>query len=86
MEKDLEKIFVTRIRRLGGWAIKMPAVFVTGLPDRLCLLPEGRCFFVELKQEGQKPKKIQKYVHEKLRKLGFEVKIIDKISQIVELC
>ena len=38
--------------------------------------------FVELKTTGQKPKRIQVYMHKKLRALGFRVEIIDTIKGV----
>lgn len=84
MESYLESKFSQAVRQAGGWAIKMPTPFITGLPDRLCLMPGGVCFFVELKAAGKKPKKIQAYVHGRLRNLGFQVFIIDNSNQIQE--
>jgi hypothetical protein len=42
-------------------------------------------FFVELKTTGKKPRKIQLYMHEALRNLGFEVYVIDKIEEARKL-
>ncbi len=87
-EKLLERKLSEKVKGLGGWAIKINTLQVTGLPDRLCLLPGGRVFFAEIKTTGERPRKIQKYVHEKLRKLGLKVYVIDdskQINQIIEI-
>lgn len=84
-EKNIEKSLWKEVKSLGGWAIKLSASHITGLPDRLCLLPGGLIFFVEVKTTKKKPRKIQLIVHEKLRNLGFEVFIIDRIAQIKPL-
>ncbi len=86
-EKLIEKKLSAEIKRLGGLSIKMIATYFSGLPDRLCLLPGGRCFFIELKTTGEKPTPIQLLVHRKLAALGFPVLIIDsseKIKQFID--
>lgn len=40
----------------------------------------GYVGFAEIKTTGKKPTKIQLYVHDKLRSLGFEVFVIDGIE------
>lgn len=84
-EKLLERKLSRGLKRQGGWALKMLSAHVTGLPDRLCLLPGGRIFFAEVKTTGEKPRKIQRVMHRRLRKLGFRVEIIDRSSQIEQL-
>jgi len=76
-EKLIERKLASEVRKLGGWSIKLLPFLIEGLPDRLVLLPGGRLFFVEVKTTGQKPTPIQLYIHEKIRKLGFLVHVID---------
>jgi len=84
-EKKLERKLVTEIKSRGGWAIKLSSQHIFGLPDRLCLLPGGGAFFVEVKTTKKKPTKIQKVVHNKLRGMGFMVYVIDSSEQIKDL-
>ena len=58
-EKRLEANLRDRLRALGGLALKLPAIHHAGLPDRLCLLPDGVAFFVEVKSTGEKPRPLQ---------------------------
>jgi hypothetical protein len=81
-EKLLERKLSRKIKSLGGLSIKLLATHLTGLPDRLCLLPRGLLFFVEVKTTGKKPTKIQIAVHNKLRKLGFDVYVIDNSEDL----
>ena len=53
-----------------------------GLPDRMCLFPGHKIVFVELKTTGRKPKRIQAYMHNKLRALGFRVEVIDSVEGV----
>lgn len=81
-EKVLERKLCTEVKKLGGLAIKLLSSQMTGLPDRLCLLPGGRVYFVELKSTGEKPTKIQEVIHKRLESLGFEVFVIDSTEGI----
>jgi len=84
-EKLIEKTLNAEVKSLGGWSLKMVCQFVTGLPDRLVLLPSGVIFFAEIKTTGKKPTAIQKLVHEKLRRLGFTVHVIDSLKQLNQI-
>lgn len=86
-EKVLEAKIRDLVKKAGGWSIKLPAIHVAGLPDRLFLLPGGRLFFAEMKTTGQKPTPVQKIVHARLQRLGFPVEVLDtteKIKQTIE--
>lgn len=84
-EKLLERKLSVAVQKLGGISIKLVATYLVGLPDRLCLLPEGRMFFAEIKTTGEKPRKIQTIVHNKLRALGFLVVVIDSTEALNQL-
>jgi len=76
-EKVLEKYLVSEVKSLGGWAVKLLSGLVTGLPDRLILLPGGVVAFVEVKTTGKKATPKQLAVHKALMKLGFRVEVLD---------
>lgn len=80
-EKALEKTFSAYLNQTKNvWVIKLLSTFVKGLPDRLILCRGGYVGFAEIKTTGKKPTKIQSYIHDKLRSLGFEVFVIDDIE------
>lgn len=81
-EKLIERKLVEHVKTNGGLCIKLLCDQFIGLPDRLCLLPNQKAVFVEVKTTGQKPRKIQALVHNKLRALGFRVEVIDSVEQI----
>jgi len=81
-EKVLERNLCARVKELDGWAIKLLATHVTGIPDRLCLLPGGRAYFVEVKTTGKKPTLIQLLIHRRLEALGFPVTVIDSTETL----
>lgn len=80
-EKDLERTFSEHLNRTKKvWVIKLLSTFIKGLPDRMILCQGGYVGFAEIKTTGKKPTKIQTYIHEKLRALGFTVFVIDDLE------
>lgn len=84
-EKLVERTLVELIKQEKGLCIKLSSQHFIGLPDRLCLLPNRQIVFVELKTTKQKPRKIQVYVHKKIRELGFRVEVIDTVQGVKDL-
>jgi hypothetical protein len=84
-EKVLEKKIITATQNAGGMSIKLLSNYIGGLPDRLCLLPGGQLLFVEVKTTGEKPRPIQVLMHMTLRRLGFQVEVIDSSVRIKEV-
>ncbi len=84
-EKTLEARLVREIEARGGMALKYTSQFHRGIPDRICLLPGGVTFFVELKSTGKKPTKLQDHAMEKLEKLGFVTRIVDSTESLDRL-
>lgn len=81
-EKLIERKLVEKCKENGILCIKLLTYQFTGLPDRMCLLPGGKVVFVELKTTGEKPRKIQINIHNKLRKLGFRVEVLDSTESV----
>lgn len=79
-EKYIERRLVQAAKSNGGLCIKLQADFFRGLPDRLCLANGGKVAFVEVKSKGCKPRDDQQIVHEKLRSMGFDVRVIDSVE------
>ena len=50
-EKEIEKILVNEVKRLGGRAYKWTSPGNDGVPDRIVILPDTRVIFVELKTD-----------------------------------
>lgn len=81
-EKTIEQKFVKAVKAMGGIAPKFISPGFDGMPDRLVLLPTGIIAFVEVKRYGEKPRPLQEARHELLRRLGFDVYILDDGEQI----
>lgn len=75
-EKWIEKTLTKNVEKAGGMCIKLLPLLLSGLPDRMILLPGGRIHFVETKSRGDGPSKIQKVIHARFLKLGFHVHLV----------
>lgn len=81
-EKDIEQKLVSAVKMMGGICPKFTSPGFDGMPDRLVLLPKRKFGFVEVKAPGEKPRPLQIARHKLLRKLGFQVYVLDDIEQI----
>lgn len=81
-ESNLERKFTQKVRENGGYALKFASPSFNGMPDRIVLFPKGKVAFVEVKAPGEKPRPLQKARHHFLKKLGFDVYILDAEPQI----
>ena len=84
-EKFIERYLCREVENRGGLALKYSYQGAMGYPDRLCVIPGGRVFWVEVKSKGRKPDILQRIRIAALRTLGQQVHVIDSISQIDEL-
>lgn len=82
-EQTIEKRLKKEIELIGGKALKFISPGVSGVPDRIVLLPHGRIYFIELKAPGQKPRAIQCQRIKELKKLGFDVRVLDSIEGVI---
>lgn len=76
-ESVIEKNLVRQVEILGGITYKLSPIGRANKPDRLVMLPGGKVIFVECKRPGEKPRAGQVREHERLRKLGFRVEVLD---------
>lgn len=82
LESKLEQKLIAHIKKLGGIAYKFTSPNRRGVPDRLCVMPNGRVLFVELKAPGKAPTPLQQHEHCLLRALGHTVLLIDSLEAI----
>ncbi len=85
LEKEIEMQLVRAVKMKGGRALKFTSPGFDGMPDRLVLLPGGRCGFVEVKAPGKKMRALQRVRHEMLKALGFKAYVLDSREQIEEI-
>lgn len=84
-EKKIEQKLVTAVKKHGGICPKFVSPGFDGMPDRLLLLPHGRFAFVEVKAPNQKPRPLQLSRHRLLRRLGFQVYVLDALEDIYKI-
>lgn len=82
LEKTIEHKLAVTVKKHGGIAVKFVSTNYDGMPDRLVLLPDGLCAFVEVKAPNKKPRPLQKVRHKTLKRLGFKVYVLDDAEQI----
>jgi hypothetical protein len=78
LEKDLERECVKLARAFGCRLHKWLAPGITGLPDRILLIPGGRLHFIEFKRPDGKGilSEQQKTRIQELRSMGFSVDVV----------
>ena len=81
-EKEIEHHLVMETRRAGGMALKFVSPSFSGMPDRVVLLGDGKMGFVEVKAPGQKPRPLQLRRHAMLRRLGYQIFVLDAMEDI----
>ena len=81
-ENKIEAKLKQMVEKQGGIAPKFVSPGLSGMPDRLVLLPGGHIAFVEVKAPGKVPRPLQEARHRMLRKLGFKVYVLDDAGQI----
>ena len=83
-ESQIERHLVKRVKELGGEVRKVQWIGRRGAPDRLAMQP-GRTLWVELKAPGEKAKPHQVREHERMRKMGQRVEIVDSCERVDEV-
>lgn len=77
-EKQVENYLIEAWENAtGGMCVKFPPLFYAGFPDRICLARPALIVFVETKAPGEKPRKLQEKIHNRLRGFGFRVEVLD---------
>lgn len=81
LEADVEKYLVQRVKALGGEIRKVKWISRAHAPDRRVML-RGRCAWVELKAPGEKVRPGQLREHERMRRHGEHVVVIDSLDGV----
>lgn len=82
LEKEIESLLRSKAKQMGGMALKFVSPGMSGVPDRIVLLPGGHIAFVELKAPGKHMRSLQLRRKRQLESLGFSVYCIDRPEQI----
>lgn len=79
-EYAVEKHLISVTRACGGMCIKFTSPGMSGVPDRIVILPGGKIGFAEMKAPGKKPRRLQRNVLRRLYQLGCRVCVIDNLE------
>lgn len=83
-ESELERIFVREVQKAGGRAYKFVSPGNDGVPDRIIIFPGGAVYFVELKADRGRLRKLQKRQIEALQSLGQWAGVVRGIGGVIE--
>lgn len=96
-ERDVVKYLSKRVKQMGGEARKVRWEGRNSAPDWLVMLPAiqhpgvidldapGRTIWIELKAPGKKPTAAQAREHERMRKMGQRVEVVDSFERVDEV-
>ena len=84
-EKALEKNLYLAVKRLGGRCIKLNPLWNIGIPDRMILMPNGKIYFMELKDKSR-ISPAQKIWIFWLKTAGFDARVLKgkEIQEFIE--
>jgi hypothetical protein len=83
-ESVIEAYLAKRVKEAGGEIRKAEWIGRRGAPDRRVMLPGRMPVWVELKAPGEKPTAQQIREHNRMRRLGELVEVIDSIEGVEE--
>ena len=81
-EKEVEAALVKAAKKRNGVALKVVSPGLSGVSDRLVLLPDGKIGFIELKSPGKKMRLLQEKRKSQLERLGFLVFCLDSKEKV----
>ena len=80
-EVTIEQYLVEQVNALGGEVRKVRWIGRNGAPDRIVMLP-NRTLWVETKAPGERCRPHQIREHERMRKMGQRVEVVDSIDGV----
>jgi len=86
-ENAVEARLRDRMKAVGGKAYKFTSPGADGVPDRICVFPNGRIVFVETKAPSVKDglSERQKKEHRRLREMGCMVLVLRTYEEIEDM-
>ena len=79
---NYEKRLGTLVKELGGRYYKFVSPGHSGVPDRLCVLPHGIVFFVEIKEDGDRLRSHQKRELTRLQHLDHYSYLVGSLKEV----
>ena len=75
LESTIERRCAAYAQKHGGMLLKLTGH--TGIPDRICFLPNGRHFLAEFKRPGGELSPVQRHIQSQLVSMGHDCFEID---------
>lgn len=75
LESKVQSRIIKRYEAQGWFVVKLMLTSKPGIPDLLCL-KDGKAVFIEVKRPGEKPRPLQDYRINELRRMGFDVRVL----------
>ena len=83
LESAIEKRLKKAIEKRGGLCLKFTSPGCSGVPDRIIVLPDGRLYFVELKQKSKRLEPLQQRWKQRLEVRGQKVYRVDDVEEFI---
>lgn len=83
-ENTIEQYLVEQVKAKDGEVRKVKWIGRNGAPDRIVMLPD-RTVWVELKAPGEKCRPHQIREHERMRRMGQRVEVVDSFEGVDEV-
>lgn len=77
LESKIQAKLIKSLEKENYYVIKLGVTNKPGIPDLIAIPKNADVLFVEVKQKGQKPRALQNYRAEELKKQGLKVKLYD---------
>ena len=84
LESKIEKDSVKAAEKVGWLSYKFLSQLNKGLPDRL-FIKGGVTVYIEYKQPGKSPTKLQSIVHKKFAEHGVTVHVCTSVNETLEV-
>lgn len=84
-ERDIERHLIEQADLHNCFLRKLRWVGRNGAPDRMLITLDGDVIFVELKAPGKQPTAQQLREHDRMRRYGQRVEVVDSIEGVEEL-
>lgn len=84
-ESSIERYLVAECKKRGVLCEKFTSPGRRAVPDRILMAPGGRIVFAECKAPGRRPRANQLRDHERRRRFGATVRILDSRESVREL-
>lgn len=77
MESKIQSKLIKELESKGYYVIKLSVTNKPGIPDLIAIPKDCNALFIEVKQNGKKPKELQKYRMKELTNHGIKTYVYD---------